>query len=112
MGLCHLLLLNLRWSGVPAGIQVLYIYLDSSGGSVVKNPPANQETQVWSLGREDPLEKEMVTHSSILVWEIPWSEEPGGAAVCEVAKRWHDLATKQQQLYLLHVVNRELEGTR
>ena len=46
MGLCHLLLLNLRWSGVPAGIQVPYIYLDSSGGSVVKNPPANQETQV------------------------------------------------------------------
>ena len=36
-----------------------------------------QETQVRSLGREDPLEKEMVTHSSILVWRIPWTEEPG-----------------------------------
>ena len=37
-----------------------------------------QETQVWSLGQEDPLEKEMATHSSILAWEIPQREEPGG----------------------------------
>ena len=37
-----------------------------------------QEMQVWSLGQEDPLEKEMATHSHILVWEIPWTEEPGG----------------------------------
>ena len=37
-----------------------------------------QETPVWSLGGEDPLEKEMATHSSILAWEIPWTEEPGG----------------------------------
>ena len=44
---------------------------------MVKNLPAMQETQVWSLGQEDPLEKEMATHSSILVWEIPWTEEPG-----------------------------------
>ena len=36
-----------------------------------------QETQVWSLGREDPLEKEMATHSSILAWRITWTEEPG-----------------------------------
>ena len=47
----------------------------------VKNLPAMQETQetlVQSLVREDPLEKEMATHSSILAWEIPWTEEPGG----------------------------------
>ena len=37
-----------------------------------------QETQVWSLGQEDPLEKEMATHSSILAWKISWIEEPGG----------------------------------
>ena len=43
----------------------------------VKNPPAVQETWVWSLGQEDPLEKEMVTHFSILVWETLWTEEPG-----------------------------------
>ena len=48
------------------------------GGSVVKNLPAKQETQVQSLGQEDPLEKEMSTHSSILAWEIPWTGEPGG----------------------------------
>ena len=47
------------------------------GGSVVKNPPAMQEMWVQSLGQEDPLEKEMATHSSILAWEIPWTEEPG-----------------------------------
>ena len=46
--------------------------------SAVKNLPAMQETQVLSLGQEDPLEEEMATHSSILAWEIPWTEEPGG----------------------------------
>ena len=45
---------------------------------MVKNLPAVQEMQVRSLGREDPLEKRMATHSSILAWQIPWTEEPGG----------------------------------
>ena len=45
---------------------------------MVKDLPAMQETQVRSLGWEDPLEEEMVTHSSMLAWEIPWTEEPGG----------------------------------
>ena len=45
---------------------------------LVKNPPAIQETPVEFLGWEDPLEKEMATLSSILAWEIPWTEEPGG----------------------------------
>ena len=44
---------------------------------MVKNLPTMQETWVWSLGREDPLEKEMATHSSIFAWRIPWTEEPG-----------------------------------
>ena len=44
---------------------------------MVKNLPATQETWVSSLGREDPLEKEMATHSSILAWRIPWTEELG-----------------------------------
>ena len=44
----------------------------------VKNLPAMKETQVQSLGSEDPLEEEMATHSSILAWRIPWIEEPGG----------------------------------
>ena len=45
---------------------------------LVKNPPAMQETSVQFPGQEGPLEKEMETHSSILSWEIPWTEEPGG----------------------------------
>ena len=53
----------------------------STCGSAVKNPPAKQEmqeTRVQSLGGEDFLEKEMATHSSVLIWEIPWTEKPGG----------------------------------
>ena len=49
-------------------------FSDGSDG----NPPAMQETQVQSLGWEDPLEKGMATHSSILLWKIPWTEEPAG----------------------------------
>ena len=45
---------------------------------LIKNPPAMLETQVRSLGQEDPLEKEMAAHSSILAWRIPWTEESGG----------------------------------
>ena len=45
---------------------------------MVKNLPAKQETWVGSLGQEDPLEKGKATHSSILAWRIPWTEEPGG----------------------------------
>ena len=44
----------------------------------VKNPPAMQENQVLSLGWEDPLEEGMATHSSVLAWRIPWTEEPSG----------------------------------
>ena len=45
---------------------------------MVKNPPAMHETQIPSLGQEDPLEKAMAPHSSVLAWRIPWTEEPGG----------------------------------
>ena len=51
------------------------------GGSVIKNPLPVQETQVPSLGRKDLLQQEMATHSSVLAWEIPWTEEPGGKRV-------------------------------
>ena len=47
------------------------------GGSVVNNPPANARDAGLSLGQEDPLKKEVATHSSVLTWEIPWTEEPG-----------------------------------
>ena len=65
------------------------------GGSMVKNPPAVQEAWVGSLGREDPLEKEMATRSSILAWQISWTEEPGGlqfTGLKRVGQDWNDLA--------------------
>ena len=57
---------------------------------VVKNLPAMQETWVQSLGREDPLEKGMVTHSSILAWRIPWTENPGGLQSLGLQRVGHD----------------------
>ena len=62
--------------------------LDFPGGSVVKSPPSVQETQVLSPGQEDPLEKEMATHSSTLAWRIPWTEEPGGLQSMGSQKSW------------------------
>ena len=59
----------------------IYIYIKDGGfpgDSVVKNPPAIQETRVPSLGRDNLLEKEMTINSSILTWKISWREEPGG----------------------------------
>ena len=54
----------------------------------VKNLPAKQETRVQSLGQEDPLEKEMATHSGIPAWEMPWTEEPGGLQSMGMQKSW------------------------
>jgi len=58
--------------------------------SVVKNLPAMQETQVQSLGQEDPPEKGMATHSSVLAWKILWTEEPGGLQSMESQRIEHD----------------------
>ena len=67
------------------------------GGSEVKNLPAVQETWSWSLGWEDPLEKEMAGHSSILAWKIPRTEEPGGLQSMGLIKESDThLVTKQQ----------------
>ena len=66
-----------------------------TGDSVLKNPAAMQEPWVQSLGWEDPLEKEMTTHSSIFVWKIPWVEEPGRLHIVHgVARVRHNLVTK------------------
>ena len=64
---------------------------------MVKNPPAMQETQVQSLGWEDPLEKEMPTHSNILAWRIPWREEPGRLYIV------HGVAKSQTRLNNTHL---------
>ena len=60
---------------------------------MVKNPPAKQETWVRSLDQEDPLEKEITTHSSSLAWEIPWTEELGGLQ----SMGWQESDTTEQQ---------------
>ena len=61
---------------------------------VVKNLPVIQETQVQNLDGEDPLEKEMATHSSILVWRIPWTEEPGRLQAMGSQRVRHNSATE------------------
>ena len=63
--------------------------------NLLKNLPAVQETQVRLLSQEDPLEKEMATHSSILAWKTPWTEKPGGLQ--SMGCKELDLATQQQQ---------------
>ena len=64
----------------------VYEYLDLSSGLVLKIYLLMQDIQVQSLAGEDPMEKEMATHSSILAWETPWTEEPGGLQSLESQK--------------------------
>ena len=66
------------------------MHYSSLVAQMVKNLPAMQETQVQSLGWEDLLEKEMATHSSILAWEITWTEKPGGLQYKGSQKVGHD----------------------
>ena len=71
----------------------------------VKSLPAMQETQVQFLGGEDPLEKKVATHSSILAWRIPWTEEPGGLQSTGSQRVGHDRATSLS-LFFLHPLKR------
>ena len=64
-----------------------------------------QETWVWFLSGEDPLEKEMATHSSILAWEIPWTEEPGGLQSMWSQKSCTQLSDYTTTLYYNHQLN-------
>jgi len=68
----------------------MFKVLASLVAQLVKNLPAVQETWIQSLGWEDPLEKEMVTHSSILAWKISWTEEPGGLQSMGLQRVGHD----------------------
>ena len=72
----------------------VYSWRASPVAQIGKNLPAMKETQVQSLGQEDPLEKGLATHSSILVWRIPWTEEPGGQRSMESQRVGCDWATK------------------
>ena len=69
----------------------------------VKNPPAMQETWVQSLDQEDPLEKEIATHSSILAWEIPWIEEPGGLQSMGLQRMGHDCVTNTSTFFFFPI---------
>ena len=77
---------------LPTGLSELlhsdFLLTSFPVAQTVKNLPAMQETQVGSLGWEDPLEKGKATHSSILAWRILWTEEPGGLPSIGVAKSW------------------------
>ena len=70
--------------------EMVTTFCGSVVAQTVKHPPAMQETWVQSLGGEDPLEKEMVTHSSILAWRILWAEEPCGSQFMGFQKVGHD----------------------
>ena len=71
-------------------------YFGFPRGSVVKYPPAKEDTRVRSLGQEDSLKEEMAIHSNILAWEIPWTEEPARLQCMGPQRAGHHLATKQQ----------------
>ena len=84
---------------------------------MIKNPCTMQETRVWSLGWEDPLEESMATHSSILAWRIPQTEGPGGLLSTGSQRVGHDWATKRTHTqitnmsYTLYVVNTRMRRT-
>ena len=78
----------------PLLFSVLF-FIIAFFGSQVKNLLAMQETRVRSLGPEDPLEKGMATHSSILAWKIPWTEKPGGLQSMRSQRVEHDWAIRQ-----------------
>ena len=78
------------------GVAIIFV-MASLVAQWVKNLPAMQETRVQSLALEDPLEKEMATHYSILAWETPWTEELGKLRSIESQRGRHNLVTKQQQ---------------
>ena len=67
---------------------------------MVENLSIMQETWVQSLGRQDPLEKGLATHSSILAWRIPWTEEPGGLLNTGSQRVRHDRATNTHSIYI------------
>ena len=75
-------------------VCLMHVEFSSLVAQTVKNLPAMQETMVLSLCWEDPLEKEMATHSSIFAWEIPWTEEPGGLQSWGSKRVRHSLATE------------------
>ena len=81
-----------KWNVINNNNIYIEIYWASLVAQRLKHLPAMRETWVQSLGREDPLEEEMATHSSILPWRIPWAEEPGGLQSTWSQRVGHDWA--------------------
>ena len=75
-------------------LRVKHGFPDDSVGKSLSATQETREMQVWSLGQEDVLEKDMATHPSILGWEIPWTEEPGGLQCKGLQRVGHDWVTK------------------
>ena len=92
--LCHPLLLCLQSFPVWGSYPMNWIF--TSGGPSIG---ATQETRIWSLAREDPLKKEMAAHFSILVWRIPWTEEPGGLQSIGSQRVGHNWVTNSHTLF-------------
>ena len=90
-----------RSPGEEIGYPIQYSW-PSLVAHTVKNPPTMRETWVWSLGWDEPLEEGMATHSSILAWRIPWTEEPGGIQSMGSQRVRHNWATKHstQHMYI------------
>ena len=82
----------------------MYVYIGLPSGSMVKNLLEVKETQVGSLSHKDPLEKEMLIHSSILTWEIPWTEEPRGLWSMGLQKSWTLLSRHARNLKTLQPI--------
>ena len=95
----------LRYSKSSSRIPLYYLldlYFYTLVAQRLKRMPAMWETWVWSLGWEDSLEKEMATHSSILAWRIPWTEEPGGLQSMGLQRVGHNWVTSlTHSLYIL-----------
>ena len=78
------------WIVLGSQALIKFTYTSSLVAQRLKHLPAMRETWARSLGREDPLEKEMATHSSILAWRIPWTQEPGGLQSMGLQRVGHD----------------------
>ena len=81
----------------------IYMYMTSLVAQMAKHLLIVWETWVWSLGQEDPLEKEMAIHSSILAWKIPWMEEPGGLQSMGSQRVRHDWVTSLSLIYIVSI---------
>ena len=88
-------ILGYKYTNINKGLYLLVT-------QIIKIPPAVQETQVQSLGQEDPLEKGMATHSSILAWKIPWREEPRRLQSTGLQRFEPDWADTTEKLSYLH----------